>query len=116
MIPFISYREIDSGNRLCYYILQKAHPNYIGIISVSPLPDTLASVPIGDYNLYVNFHSTLQGNYVPSYKDVMQDIEGCVWQMANWFYTHRILTDKKKFSKFKIIKDNAHFSAEQGNT
>jgi len=102
MIPYITYREIDSEGRLCYYILQKAHPNYIGVISVSPLPDSLANAPVGDYNLYVNFLGTLQGNYVPSYKDVMQDIEGQMWQMANWFYTHRVLVDPKKYSKFKL--------------
>jgi hypothetical protein len=104
MIPFITFREIDSDGRLCYYILQKALPNYVGIISISPLPDSLANAPVGGYSLYVNFHGVIQGHYVPSYKDVMNDITVTMWNMAEWFLNNRVLNDPKKYSKFSLSK------------
>ena len=102
---FLTYRETDEDGRLCYYILQKAHPHYCGIVSVGPLSDTLASAPVGGYNLYVNFKGTIEGNYVPSYKDVLVDIQACMWDMANWFHSNRVITETKKYAKFKINRD-----------
>lgn len=100
--PFISYREENENGLLCYYICQKEHPHYVGIISVGQLVESLASAPVANYNLYVNFIGVLRGNYVPNYSDVLQDIQRNVWEMANWFYINRIVTEPKKYSKFKL--------------
>lgn len=103
MIPqYITYRENDSENRLCYYILQKAFPHYIGLLSVGQLENTLTSMPVGNYNLYVNFYGTLVGKFLPAYKDAIQEIELEMISMAEWFYYNRVLTQPKKYDKFKI--------------
>lgn len=104
---FITYREENETGLLCYYIVQKAHPHYCAIVSVGPLTDRLSSVPVGGYNLYVNFNYCLRGHYVPSYNDVMDEISAVMWQMSNWFLINRVLTDQRRYSKFKILTDVA---------
>jgi len=100
--PYITFRETDTENRLCYYILQKEYPHYIGLISVGQMENVLASMPVGNYNLYVNFYGCLVGKFLPSYKDVIQDIEASLIGMAEWFYYHRVLTEPKKYEKFRL--------------
>lgn len=104
---FITYRELNDTGLLCYYICQKAHPNYVGIVSVGQMVDTLASAPVGGYNLYVNFNGCLHGNYVPSYNTVIDDITHTMWDMATWFYENRVMAEPKKYSKFKIIRNDS---------
>lgn len=99
--PFISYREIKN-DLLCYFILQKSHPHYVGIISVGKLNDVLSSVPIAGYQLFVNFDGCLIGNFVPSYLDVIKDIDRVMRSMSDWYLANRIITDEKKYSKFKL--------------
>lgn len=103
MIPnYITYRENNENGLLCYYILQKAFPHYIGLLSVGQLENTLASMPVGNYNLYVNFYGCLVGRFLPAYKDALQEIEAEMISMAEWFYYNRVLTQPKKYDKFKI--------------
>jgi len=99
---YLTYRENDSEGRLCYYILQKEFPHYKGIISLGVLGGVLYSAPVPDYNMYVNFAGTLRGNFVPSYKDVMNEIEVIFNDMANWFLNNRVLAEPKKYLKYKI--------------
>lgn len=106
MPPFLTYRE-DREGLLCYYILQKAYPNYKAIVSVGPLVDSLVSAPVGGYNLYVNFMGVISGNFVPAHKDAMQEIESVMWQMASFFLNNRVLTEPKKYHKFKLNNDTA---------
>lgn len=113
--PFLTFRELNDTGVLCYYILQKAQPHYVGIVSVGILPESLASAPIGGYNLYVNFSSCLHGNYIPNFKDVIMDINSVLWSMGNWFLNNRVLTDQKKYSKFKL-NYHADLSTEQTNS
>lgn len=102
MIQYITYREIDTEGRLCYYILQKEFPHYKGIIALEKLENTLSSAPIAGYKMYVNFNGTLRGNLIPSYNDVLKEIDIIMEDMAIWFLNNRILADQKKYSKFKI--------------
>lgn len=102
MMRYITYREIDSEGRLCYYILQKQFPHYKGIIALGKLENTLSSAPIAGYKMYVNFNGTLRGNLIPSYNDVMKEIDIIMEDMAIWFLNNRILADQKKYSKFKV--------------
>ena len=99
--PFLTYRELDSGGRLCYYILQKAFPHYKGIISVGVLEEALSSCPVMGYNLYVNFSGCLQGNILPAYQDALKEINHVMFEMATWFLYKRVLIDEKKYNKFK---------------
>lgn len=98
---YITYRETDSQGLLCYYILQKAHPHYKAILSIGKLEDTLASMPVLGYNLYLNFNGTLVGNFLPFYNDAIKDIEATLLDMSEWFYINRILAEPKKYSKFR---------------
>lgn len=52
--------------------------------------------------MYVNFNGTLRGNLIPSYNDVLKEIDIIMEDMAIWFLNNRILADQKKYSKFKI--------------
>lgn len=99
-IPYITYREEKEGN-LLYYILQKEHPHYLGVIAYGIIQDKI-QVPITGHNLYVTFAGCLRGNFIPSYKDVVKQIENTMTSMAIWFYSERILKEPKKYLKFKL--------------
>jgi len=103
MNKYLTYRETDSGNRLCYYILQKEFPHYKALLSVGKIEDALVSMPILGYNLYVNFNGVLRGNLIPNYNNVMDEIKMIMDEMADWFYHNRILIEPKKYNKFKNI-------------
>jgi len=98
--PYITYRELADG-RLNYYILQKAFPHYVAIVSSHPVNSTLCQVPIPGYNLWVVFNYTLRGTMIPSYKDVLNEIETELTNMSIWFLTERIQAEPKKFNKWK---------------
>lgn len=99
---FISYREENETGLLCYFILQKQAPHYKAIVSVGVLPEALASAPIGGYNLYVNYSGLLSGNFIPAFDGVIEEVTAILWSMGSWYLEHRILTDRKKYDKFKI--------------
>lgn len=102
MIPYITFRENNEDGLLCYYILQKAFPHYVGLIATGILENTLSYAPVAGYNLYVNFKGTLRGNLIPNYKDVLQEIGIEMSNMAEWFYYNRVITEPKKYLRFKI--------------
>ena len=41
---YITYREEDELGRLCFFILQKAQPNYIGLLVASPVEGAIINV------------------------------------------------------------------------
>lgn len=102
MQQFITYRELDKDNELQYYILQKEFPHCVGYISVVKKESVIAQCPISEYNLYVVFCGTIRGNFIPSYKNIAEEIEAVVASMANWYKEKRILTNQKRYEKFKI--------------
>lgn len=102
MQNYITYRENDEDGRLCYFILQKAFPHFVGLLSTGKLENSLASMPIAGYNLWINFNGTLRGNTIPSYKNILDEIQSFISDMAIWFYNNRILIEPKKYEKFKI--------------
>lgn len=101
MIPYITYRE-GEGYLVKYYILQKAFPHINCIISQVPTKKFVEAVPIASYNLYIVFEGTIRGNEIPSYTDIDKEIIATMEDMAQWFYLNRILTDIKKYKKWKI--------------
>lgn len=101
-IPYISYREPNEDGLLCYYILQKAHPNYVGIIANGILEKALSYAVVPGYSLYVNFAGTIQGNFIPHHQFVLEEIGIVMTAMSDWFLYNRIATDLKKYNKFAI--------------
>ena len=103
MNKYITFRDNDNDGVLQYYILQREFPHYVGLISSIPIPEAMCCSPIPGYNMYVVFSGTLRGNIVPSYKDIVKEIESVFDDMATWYYSERIMKDEKKYKKFKII-------------
>jgi len=101
VIKFITYREPNENGLLCYYILQKAFPHYRAILSKGKLEDALVSMPVFGYNLHLNFNGCIRGNILPSYQDAIKEIEFTMMEMSDWFYKNRILTEPKKYEKFR---------------
>jgi hypothetical protein len=106
MMPFITFRDKDAKGDLQYYILQRAFPNFVGRITRTPVDGALINQPISGYDLYVTFAGTIQGNIVPDYRNIQQEIQNVYIKMAAWFWTERIIMDDKKFKKFKIKTDD----------
>lgn len=105
MNPFITFRELING-QLEYFILQRAFPHMIGKISTFPKEKAIVNAPIAGYNLYVTFDGCLQGNVLPSYRNIDKEVQNVFENMAAWFWSERIVGSEKKFEKFKI-KTNA---------
>ena len=92
---------MDGQRHLNYYILQKEFPHCIGVISSHPVETTLCQVEIPGYNMWVVFNYTLRGKVIPSYPDILVEIQRIVHEMAMWFLTERIEKEPKKFSKWR---------------
>ena len=104
MTPYITFRDNDSSGNLQYYVLQRAYPHFVGRVSAQPEAGTWQS-PIAGYNLWLIFAGSLRGNVIPSYQNISEQIQEVFDSMANWYYSNRIITDEKKFKKFKIISN-----------
>lgn len=102
MQQFITYRELDKNDELQYYILQKEFPHFVGCISAIKKENVIAQCPISEYNLYIVFCGTIRGNFIPSYKNIVEEIDAAVSNMANWYKENRIQTNQKRYEKFKI--------------
>ncbi len=113
MQPFITYREENEEGVLCYYILQKSFPHYVGVVVSRPDFDALVNAPLPEYNLYVSYGGCLIGNVVPSYSNSDAERDAIFYAMAEWYYWNRIKKEPKKYEKFKI---NASITTEQSNS
>ena len=102
MIPFITYTEAIDGVKR-YFILQKGFPNYVGEIQPFPNHQTLASYPISGHRLWINFAGRIDGNFIPSYATVMQEIDSVFESMARWYWENEISENERKYLKFKIV-------------
>jgi len=98
---YITFREpIEDG--LGYFILQKEFPHYLCNISESPVVNFIQPMPVTSYNLWLCFKGTIRGNFIPSYKDVYEEIRSVMQDMANWYFENRILIEPKKYRKWKV--------------
>lgn len=104
MNPFITYRDVDENGELQYYILQRAFPHYVGILSSNPLTTSWQS-PIAGYHLNVVYAGTIRGNVMPIYRGADRDILLALEEMANWYYHNRIIKEPGKYKKFKVATD-----------
>lgn len=101
MEPFITFRELKEGE-FQYYILQRAFPHFIGVIKYKPSDTALYYISVSAHHLYIVFDGALQGRFMPSYKDAIDEMESIVRSMAEWFYVHRIVPEPNKYKKWKI--------------
>ena len=113
MQPFITYREENDKGVLCYYILQKSFPHYVGVIVSIPDFDALVNAPLPECNLYVSYGGCLHGNVVPSYSNSDAERDAIFYAMAEWYYWNRVKKEPKKYEKFKI---NASITTKQSNS
>lgn len=105
MSPYITFREKDRNGDLQYYVLQRAHPHYVGRVSPLPIAENWCA-PIAGYRLWMIFDSTLIGRFIPSHKEVSHEIQTVLEAMAAWYWSDRIVVDEKRYKKFKIHDKN----------
>lgn len=99
---YITFRDKDDEGNFQYYILQRDFPHYIAQIESNPYGKALYKAPIAGYNMYVSLVGTLRGKIIPAYKQVNEEINEVLFNMADWFYNNRIKAEPKKYEKFKI--------------
>lgn len=99
MQPFITFRDLNNDGELCYYILQREFPHYIGRISETPKMDAIASVPITAHKLWIIYNGVLSGNYIPAKMGVMDEVKKVFQGMSDWYYAHRVIPNPKKYKK-----------------
>ena len=102
MINFITYREPNENGELCFYILQKSFPHYVGKLVTSPREGGLVNTPIPGYNLWLTYAGCLHGNFFPGLSGAKMEVEQVFMAMAEFYYFNRIKTQPKRYSKFKI--------------
>lgn len=102
MSPFLTFKDADKEGNLQLYILQRAFPHYVGVLSYIPVADSFSCIPLSGHNLWINYAGLLRGNFIPSYGGVNQEIEAVFHSMALWFYSERILKDPKRYKKWLI--------------
>ena len=102
MSNFITYKELDAKGQPSYYILQKDFPHYMGVVSVTPRKYLVEAQPISGYYMWVVFDGTLRGKQVPSYTNVIEEINEAISKMAIWYLQTVILPKKENYKKFKI--------------
>jgi hypothetical protein len=102
MEPFITFRDTDKNGELQYYILQRAFPHFIGVIKYKPSDTALYYISVSAHHLYILFAGTLQGNFLPGYKDAVEEMEAVIRNMAEWFYANRVIVEPNKYKKWKI--------------
>jgi hypothetical protein len=102
--PYITYRDKDEEGNLKYYILQRDFPHYLGVIVTIPMEGAISNEAIPGYNMWVSFAGVLRGNYIPDYRNTMDEINSVFSNMAAWFWAERIQENPKKYEKFKIQK------------
>ena len=103
--PYLTFRDKDKNGDLQYYILQREQPHYVGIIKTAPSETAIVQHAVPGYHLWVVYSGVLRGNYIPSSKQQVFDLENIYMNMAMWFVTERIHDEEKRFKKFKIITD-----------
>jgi hypothetical protein len=57
---------------------------------------------VSGHHLYIVFDGALQGRFIPSYKDAIDEMEAIIRSMAEWFYANRIAVEPNKYKKWKI--------------
>lgn len=96
MNPFIHYTEDQR-----HYLLQRAQPHYLAEITTYP-ENALCFAQLPGYSLFVVFKGTLSGHGLLLHRTWKEDIQQTTYSMMEWFLTHKILPNEKKYSKFLV--------------
>lgn len=102
MEKYLTFREKDDTETLRYYIVQKQFPHNLAIILSQPKHESLVQSVLPGYNLWVVHHGVLRGNFIAIYPSHKEELQVIYDEMANWFYSERILKDEKRYEKFKV--------------
>lgn len=102
MSPYITFKDTNSDGILVLYVCQREFPHYCAGLAYLPVLDTLSCVPIAGHHLYLVFWGTIRGRLIPGYKDVSQEIQAVIEDMAVWFYSERVLKEPKRYKKWRI--------------
>lgn len=102
MNRYITFRDTNDKGDLLYFILQRDFPHYNCCLADQPIVNFVQPMPISSYNLWIVFVGTLRGNFIPYYQSIGDEIRAVMQDMAEWYFTERILKDEKKFKKWKI--------------
>lgn len=103
MTRYITFRDVDFNGNLQYCILQRDFPHFIAVTSEIPITHIVEPLPITGYNLFLVFQGTLRGiSTIPAYANIIEEIKVILTDMGRWYYDERILSDPKKYKKWKI--------------
>ncbi len=102
MNEFITYRDTNTEGELLYFVLQKDFPHFNCYISERPVVNFVQPMPITDYHLFLVFSGTIRGMMIPDYRNMGEEIQSVMQDMAAFYYEQRILKDLKKYRKWKI--------------
>lgn len=100
--PYITFREDNEDGKLCYYVLGRTFPHFIGRVETRVPQSTVAQASISGYNMWIVFDYTLRGKFIPSYANIAEEIQATLELMAVWFLDNRIINNERKYLKFKI--------------
>ena len=92
--PFIAYFEDRE-----LYVMQRAYPSYVG--KVIELPSRKQNHPVPGYHLFIQYDGTIQGNFMPTWSDVQQEINETLDNMAT-FISEWMEVNESGYEKFKI--------------
>ena len=92
--PFIAYFEDGE-----LYVMQRAYPSYVG--KVVELPSTKQNQPIPGYHLFIRYDGTIQGNFMPTWANVQQEIFESLDNMAT-FISEWMDKNESGYSNFKM--------------
>ncbi len=102
MTQYITFRDVDSNNELCYFILLRKWPYYIGKVIPYYQPDAIAIANVPAHSLWVVYDGVIEGRYFPSNGAMKDELKEVFQKMAEWYYANRILTNPKKFKKWAL--------------
>jgi hypothetical protein len=102
MNHFITYREPDQDGELQYFILQKAHPHYVGMVIDNPNFQSIYKVSIPNTTMFVSFFGTIEGRRFPIHSHAEGEINATLVIMAQWYLDNRILKNQQKFRKWLL--------------
>jgi hypothetical protein len=102
MTPFITYRDNDESGELQYFVLQRAHPHYVGQIIDNPNFKAVYKVPIPQTSMFVAYYGDIEGRRFPMYINAEKEINAVLVNMAQWFFENRIKKNEKKYKKWLL--------------
>jgi len=102
MSPYITFKDTNKDGELELFVCQRDFPHFCASLSFTPDLNAICCIPISRYNLWLKDAGTIRGRFYPGYKDLQQQLEAVMIDMAAWFYNNRIAKDQKRYKKWII--------------